>query len=63
MIKVTLHMSKDTKGTVVYQEPGFMEQQDKQIPSLYIRKSAMQEAFGLRADWPNTVTVTVESAD
>jgi len=60
MIKVTLFYTKETPGTVVYQEPGFLEAKDKQIPSLYIRKTAMEEAFGLRADWPKTVTVTVE---
>ena len=60
MIKVTLHLTKETPGTVVYQEPGFMEQSNKQIPSLYIRKSAMN-VFGRK--YPKTITVTVESID
>ena len=60
MIKVTLHMSHETPGTVVYKEGEFVEKSALQIPSLYIRKTAMEEAFGLRKDWPKTVTVTVE---
>ena len=61
--EVTLYRSKETPGTVVYQEDSDTPKENKMIPSLYIRKTAMEDIFGDEEDWPNSIIVTVESAD
>ena len=60
---VTLYRTKETPGTVVYTEHEDTPKDEKMIPSLYIRKTAMLDIFGDEEDWPETIIVTVESAD
>jgi len=61
--EVKLYRTKETPGTVVYTEPEETPRDERMIPSLYIRKDCMLDVFGERADWPQSVIVTVESAD
>ena len=61
--EVTLYFSKTTPGTCVYAEHEDTPRDEKMIPSLYIRKTAMEDIFGDEEDWPNSIIVTVESAD
>lgn len=53
MTKVTLRLTKSTKGTHVYSEPDTTEV--KTFPTIYIQKSAFPSG-----KVPQTVTVTIE---
>ena len=61
--EVTLYKSHTTPGTVVYKEDVDIPKDLKQIPSLYIRKTAMEDVFGHSSTWPDCLVVTVSDAD
>ena len=61
--EVTLYKSHTTPGTVVYKEAEDTPKEYKQIPSLYIRKTAMNDVFGGSDYWPDTLVVTVADGD
>ena len=56
----TLVQTKETKNMVRYDAPGDDAQRTASIPSIYVRKSVLANAFG---KFPQSVTITVEDAN
>ena len=62
-IEVELFQERTTPGTVVYVEDEDTPKEDKIVPTLYIRKTAMLDEFGAQSNWPDSILITIESTD